>query len=108
VQVDVFHRNDLGVTTTGGTTLDAEDRAEGWLAKCDHRALTDLAKTVTKTNRGGGLTLTGRGGADRRHEDQVRVLLLGQGVQVIEADLGLVVAVGINCFVGQVKALGDL
>ena len=71
VQVDVFHRNDLGVTTTGGTTLDAEDRAERWLAKCDHRALADLAKTVTETNRGGGLALTRRGGADRRNEDQV-------------------------------------
>ena len=29
MQVDVFHRDDLGITAAGSAALDAEDRTEG-------------------------------------------------------------------------------
>ena len=35
VQVEQFHRNNLGVAATGRSTLDAEGRPHGWLADGD-------------------------------------------------------------------------
>ena len=61
VQIDIFHRHDLGVTAAGGATLHTETGAETGLTQRDNRFLANPAQAVVQTNRGGGFTLTGRG-----------------------------------------------
>ncbi len=61
VQVDVFHRHDLGITATCGTTFHAETGTEARLTQSDNRFLTNPAQTVAQANRGGGFTFASRG-----------------------------------------------
>jgi hypothetical protein len=38
MQVELFHRHDLGIAAAGRAALDAEDRSERGLAQAEHRA----------------------------------------------------------------------
>lgn len=55
MQVDVFHRDDLGIAATGCAALHAETRAERRFTQADHRVLADPVETVAKTDRCGRL-----------------------------------------------------
>lgn len=57
MQVDVFHRDDLGVAAARRAALDAEHRAEGGLTQADHGLLADLVERVGQADGGGGLAL---------------------------------------------------
>ena len=94
MEVDVFHRHDLGVTAAGSATLHAEAGPEARLAQADDRLLADLVETVAEADRGRGLAFAGRGRVDRRHQDQLAVLLALQRLDVIHRDLGLGMAEG--------------
>ncbi len=107
VEVDVLHRDDLGVAAAGGAALHAEHRAERRLAEADHGVLADTAETVAEADSRRGLALAGRRGADGRHQDEVRPLARGLGVEPVQADLGLVVAIGVDRVVGDVELRGD-
>src|SRR5882672_1952541 len=98
VQVDVFHRNDLRVAPAGRAALHAEHRPERRLAQADHRLLADVVQRVAETDRRGGLALARGRGADRGDQDQLRVGLLLQAVEVLERNLRLVVPVGFEVF----------
>ena len=41
MQVDVFHRYDLGIAATSCTAFDTEHGAERWFAQTDHGFFTD-------------------------------------------------------------------
>ena len=96
MQVDVFHRHDLGVTAAGSAALHAERRAKRRLAQAQHRFLADVIERIGEADRGRGLALARRRRGDRRHQDQLAVGLVLQGLDVVHRDLGLVVAVGIE------------
>jgi formate--tetrahydrofolate ligase len=49
VQVDVFHRHDLGLAATGRAALHAEAGAERGLAQAHHRPLADPVECVAET-----------------------------------------------------------
>jgi len=51
VEVDVLHRNDLGIATARRAALDAEAGPERRLAQAAHRLLSDAIEAVTETNR---------------------------------------------------------
>ena len=109
VQVDVLHGDDLGPTATGGTALDAKDRAERRLAQ-GHGALdTATTQAVGQTNGRGGLTLARRRGVDGGHEDKLGLViswLVEQGI----VDLCLVKAVRnqmLNVDAGVLGHLGN-
>ena len=74
VQVDVFHRNHLRVTATGGATLHAEHGAQRGLTQADRHVLTDVLERVTEAYRGRGFALARRRRAHSRHQDHARVL----------------------------------
>ena len=46
VQIDVFHRHDLGVTAAGRPALHAEYRAQAGFAQCNQRLLADPVQRV--------------------------------------------------------------
>ena len=83
VEIDLIHRQHLGVATTGSTALDAEDRTEGGLAEGDDRLLADLIHPEGESDGDGSLADTGLGGRDGGDEDEVSgtVLLLLEDIQ---------------------------
>ena len=109
VQVDVFHRDDLGVTAAGGATLHAEGRAERRLAQAADRLLADVIERVGQAHRGRGLAFAGGRRRDRRHQDQLAVRLVFKRLDEIHRHLGLVVAVRVEVFRGDAElVLGDI
>ena len=106
VQVDVFHRDDLGVTAAGSATLDAENRAKRRLAQSDDGLLALLGKSVAQTDGGCGLTLACGSGIDGRDQNQ----LAGLGfliAKVVVVDLCLVLAIHLEVGIGDTDLLGD-
>ncbi len=55
VEVQVLHRDDLGVATAGGAALDPEDGAERGLAQAEDRFPADLAEALRERDRRGRL-----------------------------------------------------
>ena len=116
VEVDILHRNDLGVAAASGAPLHAEYRAEGGLPQGHQGVLAQAAHPVGQTHGGGGLALSGGGGVDGGDQDQLAIgglALLEQAV----VDLGLVLSVKLQvllvhtggpCDVRDVLHLGAL
>ncbi|CUN76796.1 Uncharacterised protein [Collinsella aerofaciens] len=75
VQVDVLHRDDLGPTAAGGTTLNAKDGAERRLAQ-GHGTLDAAAtQAIGQTDGRGGLALARRRWVDSGHEDEFGLVI---------------------------------
>ena len=85
VQVHVFHRHDLGVTTARSATLHAEVRAQATLRGYRLRLLADAVQTVTQTDCRGRLTFACWRWIDRSHEDQLAAVVL---LNAIDKGLG--------------------
>ena len=108
VQIDVFHRHDLGVAAAGCAALHAEHRAEAGLAQADHRLFADLVEGIAEPHRGGGLTLARRRGAQCGDQDEFTVGFVLQGLDVVEPDLGFVVTVIFDAGGRNSQARGNL
>ena len=73
VKIDVLHRHHLGISAAGGAALDAEHRSHGWLPQGHHGVLADAAQRVRKAHGHRGLSLSGGGGIDGGHQNQLAV-----------------------------------
>ena len=73
VEIDVLHGDDLRPAAAGSAALNAENGTEGRLPQGDGGLFADLAKTVSQTDGGGGLALTGGRGGDRGDKNQLTV-----------------------------------
>ena len=96
VEIDVFHRHDLGITAAGSTTLHAEARAERRLAQRAHRLLADVIECVGQAYGGRGLAFARGRRRNRGDENELAVFLAFQRLDVVHRDLGLVVAIGLE------------
>src|SRR3546814_15763481 len=83
------HRHQLGIAAAGGASRHAEAGPERGLAKADHRLLADPVEAVAEADRGGGVALAGRRRRDRRHQDELAVLVLLKGLELAKSALGL-------------------
>lgn len=72
VQVERLHGNDLAVTATRCTALDAESRALARLTDASEDLLAQMrTKGLAKTNGSRALSLAQRGRVDASHNDHV-------------------------------------
>ena len=108
MQVDVFHRHDLGVSAAGRAALDAEARPKRRLAQRHDGFLADAVQAVAETDRGRGFAFAGRRRADGRHKDQLAVLVALDLIDEVERDLGLGPAIGNQRFRRHANLGGDL
>ena len=106
VEVDVLHGNHLGAPAAGGSALDAKDRAERGLAQAEKRVLAHAAQGVRKAHRRGGLALAGGRGVDGRDQDELA--LLGQVLEAVDVNLGLVAAVALELLLREAGLGGHL
>ena len=103
MQVDVLHRDDLGIASASRAALHPEHGTERRLAQADHRLLANVVECIAKADRSGGLALTSRSRADRRDQDQLAVLAVLERIQVLERNLGLGVPVGLEVLLGNAE-----
>ncbi len=108
MEVDVLHREDLTVASPGATTLDAEDGAQGRLPDGDGGAHTESIETLCQPDRRRRLALAQRGGRDGRDDDLSTVRAVGETVEDVEADLGLVAAVELDLLRPETHLLSDV
>ena len=93
VQVDVFHRHDLGITTAGSAALDAEAGTKRRFAQAYQGLPAGPVHGIAETDRGSGLALPRRRRTDGSGQDQFAVGVVLQAVNVVQRQLGLVMAV---------------
>ena len=105
VEVDVLHRHDLRVAAAGRAALHAEDRAERGLAQADDRFLADAVQRIAEPDRHRRLAFARRSGGDGGDEDQLAVLLALELRAVVERDLGLVMAEGLEMLLRDAEPL---
>src|SRR5699024_4010865 len=88
VEVDVLHRDQLGVAAVGGGARGGQDGAQGRLAQGGHGAMPGGGEGVGQAHGGGRLALPGGGGGHGGDQDELRA---GAGLDhPAHADLGLV------------------
>ena len=76
MEINLIHRQNLGITATCSTTLHAEARTQRWFAKSHYSLLANLLHTQGETHGYGGLAITSLGRTDSGNEDEVMVLKL--------------------------------
>ena len=108
VEVDVFHRHDLGIAAAGRAALHAEARAEGWLAQGDHGLLADAIEAVAQANGRRRLALAGGRRIDRRDQDELPSFLEFEACEIVETHLGFGMAVGDQVLLRNAQLLADL
>ena len=106
MQIDVLHRDDLRPAASGSAALDAEHGAQRRLTQHDVGVLAQSSETVGKSDGGGGLAFTGRGGGHGGHENELVLPVLT--LQDIQAELCFIFSVIIDVFLGDPCRLGDL
>ena len=108
VEVEVLHRDDLGVAAARRAALDAEDRAQGWLADAGDHLLADVAQGLGQADGGDRLALAQRRRGDGGDVDVLAVGPVLEPLQDVQVDLGLVLAVELELVLEQADALGNL
>ena len=108
MQVDVFHRNDLRITAARSTPLHAETGAQRRLAQAHHRLLADAVEAVAQAHRCCRLAFAGRRRADRRHQNELPVLLGRKTVDIVKMHLRLGMAIGDEILLRDAQGLPDL
>ena len=107
VQVDLLHRQHLGIAATGSTALDAEARAERRFSEGHRRLLADLVQTQCQADAHGGLADARLRRTDGRHQYQsalLHFLLVDQA----HRHLGHIASVRLYLFRGDSQLCGDL
>ena len=122
VQVDLVHRDDLGVAATGGAALHPEHRAERRLADADDDLLAQPPERLRHADGDGALALAGRRRVDAgdEHEPALRLPLrddlgrdlrlgaaVGQDVVGAEAELGRDVGDGAQVLAAWAMSMSD-
>ena len=102
MQVDLIHRQHLGIATAAGTPLHAEARPQGRFAQGQHGILAQALHAQGQSDAHRGLADARLGGRDGRHEDE---LVLAYLLLVNEAfgHLGNVSAVVLQLFLGNAQ-----
>ena len=109
VEIDLLHRENLGVATSGGATLHAETGPERRLAETEHRLFADRGECVSEPHGCRRLAFTGRGGAHGGDENQLAVATFRTRKRqaLLARDLGDIAAVTFEIGVFKSRSTRD-
>src|SRR5919204_4692183 len=93
MQIDVLHRQQLGVTAAGGASFHAEHRSETWLAHAQHRVSAEPPQRLRQSDRDRALAFTCRRRIHRGHQYETSAY---RTLRDFERDLRLVLAVRVE------------
>ena len=108
MNVDIFHRQDLGMPAAGGAALDPEDGAERRFAHGRNRLLAEKVKRLRQTDRCHGLPFSGRSRVDSRHQDEFTVFMPLQPFNGGKRNFCFVLAVKLQIVFRQTHLRGNL
>ncbi len=108
VEVEILHRHDLRVATTGRAALNAECGAERGLADVGDGSLADAVERLGQADGGQRLAFAQRRGCDAGDHHELAVGPVAQPAEHIQRDLRLVLAVLLDFVIEQPQAAGDL
>ena len=108
MQIYVLHGQNLGIAAAGRAAFYAEYRPQRGFPQGNNRLFPDFGHSFSQTGGCGRLSLTGRGGVDRRHEDQLSVLFPLQAGKQLFIQLCLIAAIGFQLFLLNAKTLCNL
>jgi hypothetical protein len=74
MKIQFIHRNHLGITAPGSSSLNAKTWTKRRLSQCDDRFLPQLIHRLAKTDGGRRLPFPCRGRIDGSHQNQLAVL----------------------------------
>ncbi len=93
VQVDIFHRRNLGPTAARRSAFHAKAGSETGFAQTDDSAFANPIQSITQADRSGGLTLARGRRCHRRHQNQLAIRPIGQLPHELQGELRFVRAV---------------
>ena len=102
VQVNLLHRQHLGIAAARSAALHAEARAEGGLAQGHHGLLADFVQAQRQTYADGRLADTRLCGADGRHKYQSALFDLFL-IYKLDGHLRHIPSVGLYLFGGNTE-----
>ena len=106
VQVDVFHRQNLGIAATRCAAFNAEYRPQRRFAQGDNGVFADVAQRVRQTDGHGGFAFARRSRVDGGNQNQT-ALFLRQFERFGRIDFGFVMAVGFDIVNVQTQLGGN-
>src|ERR1700682_6543914 len=108
VQVDLFHRHDLGHAAAGSATFDAEERSGRRLPQTEGDLGANPPESLRQADGARRLPLPCTRARDGGHDNQTPPPTTSQTPQGIEADLGLVRPIGDHLGVQQTEVPADV
>ena len=77
MEIDIFHRNNLGISSACRTALDSENGSERRLTQSNNGVLAESSQTVGKTDGRCGFALACRGWCNCGYKNEFAVLFVG-------------------------------
>ena len=111
MKVDVFHRNNLCITTATGTTLYTKARSKAWFAQSNNGLFTNAVESVGKTNRNCRFTFARRSWSNGCNKNQFSWSLGSlflQNTQLFKSKLCLVRSVKLKLVGRNINFCGNL
>ena len=108
MQVDVIHRNDLGISAACGTALNTEYRSEGRFAKSEHRVFILLIQGLGKSDTYGRFAFSCRSRVHGRNQNELAVLFIFSFREETKRQLRFVFAVEFQVISIDPEFLRDL
>ena len=90
MEVNIFHRNHLGIAAAGSAALNTHAGAKRRFAEADHGLLAELSERLSQSYSGGRLSLSCRGWRNSGHKNQVAHRLIFQFSGQFQRNLRLI------------------
>ena len=108
MQVDVLHGHDLRIAAARRAPLEAKHRTLTRFAQADDGFPAESIQRIAQSYRGRRFAFAGRRRCHGRDEDQFAVRSGPELRRILQRDLGLVAAVGVDRIGGDAERRGDL
>ena len=103
VQVNIFHRNYLGVTATSSATLYAHARTEGRFTQCYDNAFVDFSQALCQADSSGRFTFASRSRGDCSYKNQFTRFFSFHSTNQVHRQFRFIAAIHFNVFFGNAK-----
>ena len=108
VEINIFHWQHLGITTSSSTTLNPHYWTKRWFADSNHGFLANLVQGIRKTNSNSWFPFTCRCWVDSSNQNQFSNWIALNCTNFIKAELSLVLSVQLQIIVRNTKFLHNI
>ena len=103
VQVNIFHRNYLGVTAASSATFNAHTRTKGRFTQCYNNVLVNFSQTLCQANSSSGFAFACRSRSDCSNKNQFTRFFSFHSANQIHGQFRFIATIHFNVFFGDTK-----